>query len=160
MKACLRYAPMIGSREGELSAEDEQALAAHLAQCPACSAMAAEVAATEGLLREALLARANARDFGPFVDQVMARVSSPVGGTRRVRPWAGVLGLLRGHWKLFAAAAVAVVAAVSAFMYVGREVPEPEQLAALEMDLEGDNTVLQTADGPVVLIPPEDGSGS
>lgn len=161
MKACLRYAPMIGSREGELSAEDARALAAHLAECPTCSALAAEVAATEGLLSETLLARANARDFGPFVDQVMARLGNvpAAGGSGLARSWAAGLAFLRGHWKLFTATAVAVVAAVSAFMYVGRDVSEPEQLASLEMDLEGGSTVLQTSDGPVVLLEPDD-SGS
>ena len=76
MTPCLRYAPMIGSRPGELSPEDARALEAHIASCPSCRALAAEVAAGEGLLSEALLASANARDFGPFVDQVMARVGS------------------------------------------------------------------------------------
>jgi anti-sigma factor RsiW len=157
MKACLRYAPMIGSREGELSAEDSRALAAHMADCPSCGAMAAEVAATEGLLREALLAKANARDFGPFVDQVMARLEAPA---RRMRPraWAAGLTVLRARWRWFTVGTIAAVAAVSAFMYVHRE-PEPEQLASLEMDLEGGSTVLQTADGPVVLLDPDD-SGS
>ncbi len=169
MKACLRFAPMIGSREGELSAEDSRALAAHLGECPTCSAMAADVAATEGLLCEALLAKANARDFGPFVDQVMARVenvpmagrSSPAGrAPKPVRAWSLIFGALRGHWKLFTATAVAVlVAAVSVFMYVERDVSEPEEIAALEMDLQGGSTVLQTSDGPVVLLEPDD-SGS
>ncbi len=162
MKACLRFAPMIGSREGELSAEDSRALAAHLAECPTCSAMAADVAATEGLLCEALLAKANARDFAPFVDEVMARVQAPAGlpSTRAAGRLRRGLGLLRGHWKLFTATAVAVlVAAVSVFMYVERDVSEPEEIAALEMDLEGGSTVLQTSDGPVVLLEPDD-SGS
>lgn len=168
MTACLRYAPMIGSREGELSAEDSRQLAAHLAECPTCSAMAAEVAAADGLLGEGLLAKANARDFGPFVDQVMARVGNVPATARRpaaaadrggARGWTLGLGFLRGHWKIFAAGAVAVVAALSAFMYVERDVPEPEQIAAMEMDLQGGSTVLQTADGPVVLLEPDD-SGS
>jgi anti-sigma factor RsiW len=169
MKACLRFAPMIGSREGELSAEDSRALAAHLAECPSCSALAADVAATEGMLQEALLAKANARDFGPFVDQVMARVGnvttagaqSPAAGRGgAARAWAAALATLRGHWKLFTATAVAALAALSVFMYVERDVQEePEQLASLEVDLEGGSTVLQTSDGPVVLLEPDE-SGS
>ena len=170
MTACLRYAPMIGSREGELSAEESRELAAHLAECPACSAMAAELAATEGLLGEGLLAQANARDFAPFVDQVMARVGDVPSTARRpaaapdrgsVRGWSLGLGALRAHWKLVAAGAVAVavVAAISVFRYVDRDEPEPEQIAAMEIDLQGGSTVLQTADGPVVLIEPDD-SGS
>ncbi len=168
MTACLRYAPMIGSREGELSAEESRELAAHLAECPACSAMAADLAATEGLLGEGLLAQANARDFAPFVDQVMARVGNVPATARRpaaapdrgsVRGWFLGLGALRAHWKLLAAGAIAVVAAISVFRYVERDVPEPEQIAAMEMDLQGGSTVLQTADGPVVLLEPDD-SGS
>ncbi len=168
MTACLRYAPMIGSREGELSADDSRELAAHLAECPACSAMAAEVAASEGLLGEGLLAEANARDFGPFVDQVMARVGNVPGTARQpasaagrggARGWTLGFGFLHSHWKIFAAGTVAVVAALAVFMYVERDVPEPEQIAALEMDLQGAGTILQTADGPVVLLEPDD-SGS
>jgi anti-sigma factor RsiW len=74
MKDCVRFAPMIGAREGELSPADDAALSAHLEACPACRALAADFAATEGLVSEALMAQANARDFAPFVDAVMARV--------------------------------------------------------------------------------------
>ena len=156
MNACLRYAPIIGSREGELSAEDSRALAVHLADCPSCGAMAAEVAATEGLLRDALLAKANARDFGPFVDQIMARVEAPETRRRRPRGWTAGLAVLRARWRWFTLGTIAVVVAVSAFMYVHHEEAMPEQLAALEIDLEGGSTVLQTADGPVVLLEPDD----
>ncbi len=193
MNACLRFAPMIGSREGELPGEEARALAGHLAECPRCRAMAADAAATEGLLRDALLAKANARDFGPFVDQVMARVERhpvvadlapvrPVSGAARrgavgragraspslPRPRAsggegrgeGVLALLFARWRLTAAAVAAVLAVAAAFMYFERSAPEEaEQIASLEMDIEGGNTVLQTSDGPVVLLAPDD-SGS
>ena len=166
MKGCIRFAPMIGAREGELTHEEAGALAAHLEACPACQALAANVAATEGLLAEALLARANARDFGPFVDQVMARVGAGAG----VRPGraparagflGSLLGGLRAHWvATSAASALAILAAVAGFMYVHRDVEQPEQLASIEISLEGGNTVLQTSDGPVVLIEPDDDSGS
>lgn len=169
MKGCIRFAPMIGAREGELSHEEASALATHLEACPACQALAAEVAATEGLLAEALLARANARDFGPFVDQVMARVGAPEAGAR-VRPGSAparpgflgsLLSALRAHWVAASAtSALAVLAAVAAFMYVQRDVEQPEQIASIEISLEGGNTVLQTSDGPVVLIEPDDDSGS
>jgi anti-sigma factor RsiW len=169
MKGCIRFAPMIGAREGELSHEEAGALAAHLEACPACQALAANVAATEGLLGEALLARANARDFGPFVDQVMARVGA-AGAGAGVRPGrapagagflGSLLGGLRAHWvATSAASALAILAAVAGFMYVHRDVEQPEQLASFEISLEGGNTVLQTSDGPVVLIEPDDDSGS
>ena len=172
MKTCLRFAPMIGSREGELPVEEARALAAHLSECPTCRGLANEVEATEGLLSEALLAKANARDFGPFVDEVMARVqanplalgagSAGRARSRRAVParWTSAFALLRAHWKLATGAAVAVLVAASVFMYVERDVSEPEeQLASLEMELEGGSTVLQTSDGPVVLLEPDD-SGS
>ncbi len=169
MKGCSRIAPMIGAREGELSHEEASAMAAHLETCPACRALAADVAATEGLLGEALLARANAQDFGPFVDQVMARVGLAEAGAR-VRPGgaparAGFLGslvaALRAHRLATSGAfALAVLAAVAAFMYVQRDIEQPEQIASIEISVEGGSTVLQTSDGPVVLLEPDDDSGS
>ena len=77
MKDCVRYAPMLGAREGELSREEQSALDAHLQACPGCRALAADLAALDGLVGESLMARANARDFAPFVDGVMARVGAP-----------------------------------------------------------------------------------
>jgi len=163
MRTCVRFAPMIGSREGELPEDEARALAAHVGACPRCRAMARDLAATDGLLGDALMARANSRDFAPFVDQVMARVgarSRPM--FEAARPRRSVFAFLRGHWRLTAVAAAAVVgvlAAVSTFLYVHRSVEQPEELAALEVDLEGGNIVLQTSDGPVVLIEPDDETG-
>jgi anti-sigma factor RsiW len=169
MKGCVRVAPMIGAREGELPREEAGALAAHLDSCPACRARAADLLATHGLLAEALLARANARDFGPFVDRVMARIGT-AGEGAGVRPSrapgfaglrASLFGALRAHWlAASAASALAILAAVASFMYVHRDVDQPEQLASLEISLEGGSTVLQTSDGPVVLLEPDDDSGS
>jgi anti-sigma factor RsiW len=134
---------MIGSRPGELSAAEAAALEAHLATCPACSALAADFAATEGLVAEALLAQANARDFAPFVDEVMARVAPR---ERSLRGW------VARHRRAAAAALVPVLAALALIVYVrldgGRE-----HIALLELSSEGEvTTVLQTSDGPVVLL--------
>jgi hypothetical protein len=161
MNACVHIAPMIGSRPGELSAEENRALASHLETCPACRALASSFAATEGLLAEGLLARANARDFGRFVDEVMAKVSPRPAIVRGFRGRA-VLATLRERWKLAAvgAAAAVVLAAVSSFMYGGGRVEEPERLASMEIELSGGSTVLQTPDGPVVLLALDDGQGS
>ncbi|HET6438729.1 MAG TPA: zf-HC2 domain-containing protein [Anaeromyxobacter sp.] len=157
MKACVQFAPMIGAREGELSAPEARALAAHLETCAKCRSLAADAEATEGMVAEVLLARASRRDFAPFVDQVMARIEAPSAWPVR---W---MAALRRRWKLATAAAgiaIALLAGASAFMYVRhRSAPEPEQIASLEIDSEGGNTVLQTSDGPVVLIEPDDGSG-
>ncbi|HVO20302.1 MAG TPA: zf-HC2 domain-containing protein [Anaeromyxobacter sp.] len=163
MRTCVRFAPMIGSKECELPEDEARALAAHLGACPRCRAIARDLAATEGLLGNALMARANSRDFAPFVDQVMARVGArPRPAFEQVRRRPSLLAFLRGHGRLTAVAAAAVVgllAAVSAFLYVHRSAERPEELAALEVDLEGGNIVLQTSDGPVVLIEPDDETG-
>jgi anti-sigma factor RsiW len=164
MKDCVRFAPIIGSREDELTPGEAKALAAHLAECGTCRASAADLAATAGLVAEGLMARANARDFAPFVDQVMARVAGPV----HVRPFdsgaaerplrsgrtgaRGVLAWLAHHRRAAAAALVPVLAALAVIVYVrldgGRN-----RIALLELSSEGEvSTVLQTADGPVVLL--------
>ncbi len=150
MKDCIRFAPMIGAREGELTPGESKVLEAHLAECGTCRAIAADFAATDGLVSEALLARANGRDFAPFVDQVMERIARAE--RRGVRAW------LSRHRRAAAAALVPVLAALAVLVYVrldgGRE-----QIALLELSSEGEvTTVLQTADGPVVLLASESGT--
>jgi anti-sigma factor RsiW len=150
MKDCARFAPMIGAREGELLPEEAKTLEAHLSACGACSAIAADVAATEGLLAEALLAKANARDFAPFVDEVMARIEK--------RERRGFLAWLAGHRRAAAAALAPVLAAAALLVYVRLD-GGPEQVAMLELYSEGEvSMVLQTADGPVVLLAAAEGS--
>lgn len=151
MKACVQHAALIGARPGELSEAEARALALHLDGCPACRALAADLAVSDGLLAEALLARAARRDFAPFVDQVMARV-----GARPERR--GVPGWARARRRLLLAALVPALAAAAAFMYVrSGEDEAPEQFAALELVSDaGVTTVLQTQDGPVLLLQPDD----
>jgi len=146
MKDCTRYAPMIGSREGELPPEEARALASHVAGCASCQAWAANLAATEGLVSEALLASAAGRDFAPFVDQVMARVTpAPV----RVLEW------LRAHRRTAAALLAPMLAAAALIVYVSVG-GGSAQVASLELAAEGEaTTVIQTADGPIVLLAPE-----
>ena len=150
MTECIRFAPMIGAREGELSPAEAKALSAHLAGCEKCRAIAADLAATEGMVAESLVARANARDFTTFADEVMARID------RAERP--GFLGWLGRHRAAAAAALVPVVATLALLMYVGiHGVREP--IAMMELSSEGEaTTVLQTADGPVVLLAEETGT--
>ncbi len=153
MKDCVRFAPMIGAREGELSAEDARALERHLASCAACSARAADLAATEGLVSEALLAAAAARDFGPFVDEVMARVGAGAPERR------GVLAWLRRHRRALLGALAPALAALAVIVYVRHEGSRPQEIALLEVASEGDaTTILQTTDGPIVLLGEESGS--
>jgi anti-sigma factor RsiW len=167
MKDCARYAPLIGAREGELTETEARALAGHLSSCGRCQAYAADLAATEGMVSEALLAQAATRDFGPFVDQVMERIgdAAPVGSAASARPpragrtgRRGLFGWLELHWKGTLAAAAPALAAAAVFLYVqtggaGR----PQVVASLELASEGNvATVLQTLDGPVVLLAPEE----
>jgi anti-sigma factor RsiW len=149
MTDCLRYAPMIGAREGELAPDEARALAAHLTGCPACRSREAALRQTEGLVAEALLARASRRDFGPFVDGVMDRIAarrarSPLA---RIRRWVG------GHRRSAGlAAAVPVLAALALVVYVRTDRPARE-LALVELDTVGNvSIVLRTEDGPLVLL--------
>jgi len=143
---CTIFAPMIGAREGELSAADARALEAHLAACPPCRAFARDVAAMDGLVGEALLARAAARDFAPFVDEVMERVGH--GARRR-----GLLGWLSHHRRAAAATLAPVLAALAVIVYVELHGERRSEIALFELTSEGEvTTVLQTADGPVVLL--------
>lgn len=145
MKDCTRFAPMIGAREGELAPAEAKALEAHLAQCPSCAAFARDVAAMDGLVGEALLARAAERDFAPFVDAVMAKVD-PAPRRR------GLLAWLAGHRRAAAATLAPVLAGLALLVYVQLHAGGGE-IAILELTSEGEvTTVLQTADGPVVLF--------
>jgi anti-sigma factor RsiW len=158
MKDCVRYAPLLGAREGELSPDEQRALDAHLEGCAGCRATAAELAALDGLVGESLMARANARDFAPFVDQVMARVSAAeVRTTARARR--GFLGWLFAHPRAAIASLVPVVAAAALLVYVRVSSGGSGEVALFEMATEGEvSMVLQTKDGPVVLL--DDGEHS
>jgi anti-sigma factor RsiW len=151
MKDCVRYAPMIGSRPGELAPEEVRGLAVHLAGCEACRRLDAEVRAQDGLVAQALLAEASRRDFAPFVDGVMARVEA-----RRARgPLAAFRAIVAAHRRLAAAlaAAIPVVAAVAVVVYVRSERTPADRLALLELDSVGEvSMVLRTDDGPLVLL--------
>ncbi len=152
-KDCVRFAPLIGAREGELSRDEARALEAHLGGCAACRARAADLAATDGLVSEALLAAASARDFAPFVDEVMARIGAAP--ERR-----GLAAWIARHRRALAATLVPALAAVAVIVYVRiEEGARPQQYALLEVASEGDaTTILQTSDGPIVLL--NEGNGS
>ena len=151
MKDCVRFAPLLGARDRELTPAEAAALAAHLSSCDRCRAIAADLAATEGMVRDSVMARANARDFSTFADEVMAKVG------RAERP--GFLGWIGRHRAATAAGTlVPVLAALALLMYV-RVDGGREQVALLELSSEGEaTTVLQTTDGPVVLLAEDNGS--
>jgi anti-sigma factor RsiW len=154
MAECTSYMPSIGAREGELSAAEAEALANHVAGCEDCRRWAAELAITEGLVSEALLAAAARRDFAPFVDGVLARVeaSRPVPLLERARR------AMRLHPRLLIGGALTpVVAVMVAVLYL--QVGSSTELAdasSLELSAEGATTILQSSDGPLVLIDDDD----
>jgi anti-sigma factor RsiW len=161
MNACVRFAPMIGARPGELPPGDARALEAHLAACVRCRAAAADVAATEGLVREALGARANARDFAPFVDGVMARIAAgaPAAPAHASGGRSPLLAWLGRHRRAAAATLAPVLAALALIVYVRLHGAGTQEIAALEISAEGEvSTILETKDGPVVLLYAESGS--
>ena len=157
MKDCVRYAPMLGAREGELTHDEQRALDAHLEGCADCRATAAELAALDGLVGESLMARANSRDFAPFVDQVMARVGAE--GRAPAHARRGFLGWLFAHPRAAVASVVPVLAVAALVVYVRFGSRGSGEVALFEMATEGEVTmVLQTKDGPVVLL--DDGEHS
>jgi anti-sigma factor RsiW len=165
MKDCIRFAPMIGARPGELAADEAKSLDVHLAACGACRALAADFAATDGMVSDALLARANSRDFSTFADEVMERVGQANPSTSLGRRPRHAQGERMGFWAWVsrhrAAAAgtlVPVLAALALLVYVRVEGGR-DTIALLELSSEGEvTTILQTSDGPVVLLVEESGS--
>lgn len=145
---CTRFAPMLSARPGELPADEERALRAHVEGCGACRARLADERALDGLVARALLEEAARVDFAPFVDQVMARVERP-GGLR------GLWALVARHKVAAAATALApTLAALGIILYVSRGGPEAvPQVGDVEVVSVGHGpVVLSTEAGPVVLL--------
>jgi anti-sigma factor RsiW len=165
MKDCVHYVPLIGAHEGELTPEEQAGLDRHLAGCAACRARQADAKALGPLVRDALMAEANKRDFAPFVDQVMARVEphplSPRALGRRGEVGKGGEGRGEGgtwwQWltgrRAAAAALVPALAAAALLVYVQTRPGVPEVASLMELTSEGEVTmILQTSDGPLVLL--------
>jgi anti-sigma factor RsiW len=171
MTACLRFAPMIGARPGELTDDDLGALSEHLAACDACQARLADEKALSGMLAEALVAEANRRDFSTFSDEVLARIPAysgeaaaalHVAGGRpaRQRVLAPLLSWVRHHRLAATISALApTLAAALLVLYLGQgSSPEP---ASIIVSAEGRGAmVLETSDGPVVLLGDPEPEGS
>jgi anti-sigma factor RsiW len=148
MADCTTYRPLIGSREGELPAGEGADLAAHLDGCEGCRRWAASLAVTEGLISESLIAVAARRDFAPFAAQVMARIErrrlGPLGRLRRtivLHPWFALGGTL-----------APIAAALLVALYVQRRASSDLANSALEVTSDGATTIIQSSDGPLVLI--------
>ncbi len=143
MKDCIRYAPMIGAREGELSAAERDDLLGHLAGCQACQGRLADERALAGMLSEALLREAARRDFSGFADQVMERVER-----RRAGP---LRAFLRRHRALAVGGALApTLAAAALIVYLqlsGGTAPGIEVVSEQYAPM-----VIETDDGPLILL--------
>ena len=147
MSDCTTYRPLIGSREGELSAGEAAALAGHLAGCEGCTRWAASLDVTEGLVSEALMAVAARRDFAPFAAEVMARIEH-----RRLGPLARLRRSITRHpWFALAGTLAPVGAALLVALYVQRAGLDLAN-SSLEVNSEGATTIIQSNDGPLVLI--------
>jgi len=155
MNECTHNAPMLTARPGELSTFEEAALARHLEACVHCRAQRAVFLATEGLVAEGLLAEAAKRDFAPFTDAVMARVSRRHSRRGRLFDWVShhrVRAALSALAPAFAAAALVV------YFHgpMDAAAPAPHHLFELSSEC-GVSTVLKTDQGPVVLMGDDDG---
>jgi hypothetical protein len=169
MKACTRWAPMIGARKGELGDADAFGLADHLAICDACHARLTDAEALAGMLSEALMGEANRRDFSEFADGVMARLpaapsTAPLRGSaqgeRIPQGWLTPIAAWVRHHRLAAAASALApaVAAVALVLYLGRD-QAPEFAVDVSSDDRG-AMVLETNEGPVVLLGDSDSEGT
>lgn len=163
MKDCRTYAPMLGARPGDLDAEEEARLAAHLGSCPKCQARLADERATEGMLSEALMREAARRDFADFADRVMARIprdawrAEPPEGQGALR---SLQAFFRRHKALAIASAIApALAAAAVYLFVDRSTTTGEEAPLVEVVSEGlSPTVLDTNEGPIILVSDSDGT--
>jgi hypothetical protein len=152
MADCTTYRPLIGSREGELSADEVAELTAHVGGCEGCSRWAASLAVTEGLVSETLLAVAARRDFADFSAQVMARIEH-----RRLGPLARLRRSITLHpWFAVGGTLAPIAAALLVTLYVQRGAGSDLATSSLEVSSEGATTIIQSNDGPLVLIDDDD----
>jgi anti-sigma factor RsiW len=152
---CAGAAPLLGSLPGELDPTDEALLSAHLSTCESCRARLADQEALARVVEDGLLLEAARRDFTGFADGVMARI--PASAWRGVEPtgWLEqVRAFLRRHRVLAATSAlVPALAAVALYLYIGRTIgPGPSELAVEVTSEDLAAVVLETSDGPVILV--------
>lgn len=154
-RECALVAPMLGAREGELIPDELRLRDAHVEGCDACRALAADLAASDGLFAEAMLARAARVDFAPFVDAVMERVGAVPG--ERPGAWDRLLGWARAHRAAALAGTLAPTLAAAALVVYFSAASVGPLAGEIEVVAEGRTaTVLQTVDGPVVLLGDDD----
>ncbi len=151
---CAGAIPLLGSRPGELDPTEEALLHAHLSTCAACRARLADVEALGTLVSQGLLAEAARRDLAALSDGVMARIPA---SAWRGRPPEGLLGraraFFRHHRVLAAASALApALAALALYLYIGRSGAGPAGLSVEVTSEDLAAIVLETSDGPVILV--------
>jgi len=157
MKDCTTYRPMIGSQPGELSPAEAAGLQAHLGGCGGCRAFQADVLATEGLVAQALERAAARRDFAPFVDGVMTRISA----ARRPGLLERLTRQLRLHPRLVVSGALVPLLAAALALYVrSNSGADFADAHTLELHSEGSTTIIQSSDGPVLLLDDDDNGES
>jgi len=146
---------MIGSRDGELTPAEAAGLQAHLVGCAGCRAFQGDLLATEGMVAQALERAAATRDFAPFVDGVMARVSM----ARPPGLLARLVHQLRLHPRLAFGGALLPIAAAALALFIrtgGGDLADAHAHAVL-LDSEGRaTTIIQSSDGPVLLLDDDD----
>jgi hypothetical protein len=139
---------MLSARQGELSPFESDGLVAHLATCADCQARLADDRALSTLVGPALMAEANAVNLAPLTDAVMKRV-------------AGRKGF--GGWRLLMAPVMAAAALLFVVLRpdpVAPPVPGPVAVAHADLEVTSEGyeaTILETEDGPVVLLNVEEG---
>jgi len=150
---CVRWAPLVGSRPGEVPDTEAAGLRAHLEGCPSCRALAADLAAMDGLVAEGLSRAAAGRDFSAFADGVMARI--PAGAWKGAEGAAspghrpGRIRAFLGRHRVLATLAPAL-AGLALYLYIERSgTAEPGVEVASETLAP---MVLETSDGPVILV--------
>jgi hypothetical protein len=122
-----------------------------VAGCEGCSRWAASLAVTEGLVSEALLAAASRRDFAGFSGQVMARIER-----RRYGPLARLRRAVVLHpWLTAGGTLLPIGAALLLALLVQRSGSDLAN-SSLEVNSDGVTTIIQSNDGPVVLIDDDD----
>jgi anti-sigma factor RsiW len=152
---CAGAGPLLGSLPGELDPTDEALLSAHLSTCESCRARLADQDALARVVEDGLLLEAARRDFSGFADGVMARI--PASAWRGTEP-SGALrrfgDFLRRHRILATASALApALAALALYLYIGRTAgPGPAELAVEVTSEDLAAVVLETSDGPVILV--------
>ena len=150
---CAGARPLLGSRPGELDPAEEALLQAHLASCADCRARAADLAAVSSLVAEGLRRAAAGRDLAALADGVVARIPS-LARRERPGPLARLRELVRRHRAVaLASAAVPALAAVALALYISRGGGDgPAELSVQVTSEDLATVVLDTSDGPVILL--------